>query len=114
MKLSMFLPIPVQRLRNSPLASSFPRIKSLIIGGSTVPIGTTDQKLTKYVEAFRSLESLDLVVNTYHVTDSGIERMVSSADNLKHLTIRGAHRVTQDLVERLRKEYPSLDLRKYY
>ena len=96
------------------LSSSFPRIKSLIIGGSTVPIDTTDQKLTKYVEAFRSLESLDLVVSTYHVTDSGIERMVSSADNLKHLTIRGAPRVTEDLVERLRKEYPSLDLRIYH
>ena len=99
------------------LSSSFPRIKSLIIGGSTVPIDTTDQKLTKYVEAFRSLESLDLVGYTYHhyhVTDSGIERMVSSADNLKHLTIRGAPRVTEDLVERLRKEYPSLDLRIYH
>ncbi len=45
-----------------------------------------------------------------HFTDNGIERMVSSAKNLKHLEIGWAPQVTKDLIDRLRKEHPNLDL----
>ena len=45
-----------------------------------------------------------------HFTDSGIERMVSSAKNLKHLEISWAPQVTKHLIDRLRKEHPNLDL----
>ena len=90
------------------LSSSFPNLKRLEIGRTT---DTTDEKLTQYVEAFMRLESLDLPGYTPHVTESGIERMVSSAENLKHFGISRAPRVTSDLVKRLRTVYPGLDLR---
>ena len=90
------------------LSSSFPKMKRLEISGLA---GNMDEKLTKYVETFRSLESLDLSGISYNITNRGIERMVSLAEKLKHLSIPEAPRVTKTFVESLRIKYPDLDLR---
>ena len=94
------------------LSSSFPKMKRLEISGST---GNMDEKLTKYVETFTSLESSTLSGACNNITNRGIKRMmmVRSAENLKHLGILGvwARRVTKIFVERLRIKYPDLDLR---
>ena len=89
------------------LSSSFPNLKRLEIGNAKI----TYEKLTTFVEKFKSLESLDLHDFIGYATDSGIERMMSSAENLKHLGIAWAPKVTQGLVDRIRIENPSLDLR---
>ena len=94
------------------LSSAFPNMKCLEIDSRlTSSFKFKDEMFNKCVEAFRHLESLKVIGYTYQVTDSGIRRMVSSAENLKHLSIEQAPRVTQDLIESLRKEYPSLDLK---
>ena len=91
------------------LSSAFPNMKCLEIDSRISSF--KDEMFIKCVEAFRHLESLNVIGCTYQVTDSGIKGMVTSAKNLKHLGIQQAPRVTQDLIESLRKEYPSLDLR---
>ena len=93
------------------LSSSWPNLKCLEVRGG-IGIEHTDEKLIGYAEKFRSLERLssfgfDPYVN---VTDSGIERLVKTAEKLKYLGLV-APKVTKDLVIRLRAEYPNLDLR---
>ena len=96
------------------LSSSWPKLKYLGIVASP-PFGSieyNDEKLIGYVEKFRSLEALVLcsLYPCVNVTDSGIERLVGSAEKLKLLILR-APQVTKDLVKRLRIEYPDLNLR---
>ena len=61
------------------------------------------------VKKVRQLERLDVFCQ--NVTDGGIERMVGAAKNLKYLRVICIFRETKDLAERLRMEYPHLDLR---
>ena len=95
------------------LSSSWPNLKCLEVRGPFIGgIDDNDEKLIGYAEKFRSLERLssfgfDPYVN---VTDSGIERLVKTAEKLKYLGLV-APKVTKDLVIRLRAEYPNLDLR---
>ena len=96
------------------LSSSWPNLKRLEIG-TAPPFGNIDhkdEKLMGYAEKFKSLEVLVFcsTLSYINVTDSGIERLVASAKKLKLLSLR-APQVTKDLVERLRTEYPMLDLR---
>ena len=94
---------------------SFPNMKRLEIRfdirGSTT--GNVDEKLPRYIKKFTRLESLDVHGFRLNITERGIERMLSSAENLKHLGIHGAPWVTKMSVEveRLRIKYPDLDLK---
>ena len=90
------------------LSSSYPKMKRLEIRGST---GNLDEKLTKFIKKFTSLESLDVHGYKLNITDRGIERILSSAENLKHLGILKAPWVTNMFVERLKIKCPDLDLR---
>ena len=95
------------------ISSSWPNLKILEVRGFMFGgIDHKDEKLIGYAEKFRSLERLssfgyDPYVN---VTDSGIERLVNSAEKLRYLSLV-APKVTKDLVIRLRAEFPNLDLR---
>ena len=89
------------------LSSSFPNLKHLELGDAKI----TDEKLMTFVEKFKSLESLDLLGFFRYATDSGIVRMVSFAENLKHLGIPWATKVTKGLVDSIMIENPNLDLR---
>ena len=93
------------------LSSSWPNLKCLEVRGSSALWDCMDADLiSKYVEKFRSLERLVLRGNYVHITNSRIERLLGSAENLKHLSLC-APQVSKDLVKRLRIEYPDLDLR---
>ena len=67
--------------------------------------------MVKFVEKFRRLEGLNLTGVHRAITDSGIERMMDAAKNLKSLRVDKAPMVTKDLVERMRMEYPDMTLR---
>ena len=67
--------------------------------------------MIKIVDKFRRLERIDLAGDHYALNDSGVERIVGAAEDLKHLNLGWAPRVTEDLLERLRMEYPDLDIR---
>ena len=93
------------------LSSLWPNLKCLEVRGSSALWDDMDADLiSKYVEKFRSLERLVLRGNYIHITNSRIERLVGSAENLKHLSLC-APQVTKVFVKRLRIEYPDLDLR---
>jgi len=97
------------------LSSSIPNLKHLLVGGCYGARGgiVVEEQLIKIVEKFRRLERIDLETRFCHfaLTDSGVERIVRAAEDLKHLGLGWAPRVTKDLVERLRIEYPDLDIR---
>ena len=90
------------------LASSFPNLKQLFAMASD---RFDDEQSIELVQKFRKLEKLEFYIGSNeNVTDSGIERMVGAAKNLKYLRVFWANKVTRNLVERLRVEYPDLDL----
>jgi len=90
------------------LSSSFPNLKHLFV----MCFGSDDEQLIKFGEKFRRLERLEFIDNVASaITDSGVERIVGTAKNLKYLRLDWAPKVTKDIVERLRMEYPDLDLR---
>ena len=99
------------------LTSSIPNLKHLLVGGCYGARGgiVVEEQLIKIVDKFRRLERIDLAGDHYALTDSGVERIVGAAEDLKHLNLGWAPRVTEDLLERLRMEYPDLDIRnKWY
>ena len=63
-----------------------------------------------YIEKFKSLESLVLHGVYENVSEFGVRRLLGSAEKLKHLTF-ATPRVTDDQVERLKIEYPDIDLK---
>ena len=63
-----------------------------------------------YIEKFKSLESLVLHGVYENVTELGVRRLLGSAEKLKHLTL-DTPQVTDDQVERLKIEYPDIDLK---
>ena len=93
------------------LSSSLPNLKCLEVRGPSVGvINLKDEKLIEFAEKFRSLQSLTFRHYSYvNVTDTGIERLVNTAEKLKYLSLL-APQVTEDLVKRLRAEYPNLEL----
>ena len=97
------------------LSSSWPNLKCLDVRHRGLSLFSgillKDEKLIEYAERFRRLERLSLAHIPYiNITDSGIERLVGSAEKLKYLSLV-APKVTRNLVKRLRTKYPSLDLR---
>ena len=92
------------------LSSSFPDLKHLFARGCDE---SDDETMVKFVKKFRSLEKLKLDFYNKVITDSGIERMVDAAKNLKYLDVGWAPKVTKDLIVRLRMKYPDLVLEIY-
>ena len=92
------------------LSSSFPNLKQLFARGCG---GLDDEQLVKLAKEFRRLEKLFLVTDSLSsgITDTGIERFVEAAKNLKYLRAFYLRQVTRDQVERLTMEYPDLVLR---
>ena len=95
------------------LSSSFPNLKQLFARRCD---GLDDEQLVKLAKEFRRLEKLHLesvllssVVSG--ITDSGIERFLGAAKNLKYLRAFYLPQVTKDNIDRLRLEYPDLVLR---
>lgn len=87
------------------LADSCPGLQEVRIGFSHGPSEIVNEKLVNFVKKFRWLERLD--VKSYNITDDGIERVVGAAKSLKYLG-GWASKVTYNLVERLRMEYPDV------
>jgi len=83
---------------------------NISLGGS---YGSDDEQLIKFVKKFKRLEKLDLATYNFNsaITESLIEKMVGAAKNLKYLRFGWAPEVTKEQVERLRLEYPHLNLR---
>ena len=92
------------------LSSYWPNLKCLRVGGLPTGIDHSDQKLIAYFEEFKNLEMLFLNGSYVNVTDFGVEMLLGSAEKLKHLNLN-APKVTRNLVERLRIEYPDVNLR---
>ena len=99
------------------LSSSFPNLKRLLVGGCYGARGeiVVEEQLIKLVQKFRRLERIDMYGSWswnchFGLTDSGVERILgaAAAENLKHLGLGRAPRVTKDLVERMKIEYPGL------
>ena len=91
------------------LSSFWPNLKCLKVGGLPTGVDHSDQKLIAYAEKFRNLEMLFLNGSYVNVTDFGVEMLLGSAEKLKHLSLN-APKVTRGLVERLRIEYPDINL----
>ena len=89
-------------------SSSWPNLKRLNVKGSPAFGYRMDEKLIEYVEKLRSLERLIFHGYCVNVTVDGIKRM--SSEKLKLLSLR-AREVTLDLIDRLRIEYPDIDLK---
>ena len=64
------------------------------------------------VKKFKLMERLD--AGFTNITDSGLERMLSEAKNLKYLRVNWARNLTKEQLEGLRIEYPDLTLRIIY
>ena len=88
------------------LAESCPGLQEVRIGYSHGPSEIVNEKLVNFVKKFRWLERLD--VRCHQITDDGTERIVGAAKNLKYLHVDWAPKVTKDLVDRLKMEYPDL------
>ena len=65
--------------------------------------------LKRVFQQLKKLKEVDMYTTDYD--DSLVVVLAENNPNLKVLCLRNYLRVTQDLVERLRKEHPSLDLR---
>lgn len=92
------------------LSSSCPNLKCLEVGWYPRIIDLKDEKFIGYIEKFKSLERLVLHGTYENITEFGVRRMLDSAEKLKHLTLAGPQ-MTEDLVERLKIEYPDIDLK---
>ena len=92
------------------LSSSWPNLKRLKLEASPAcGMYCMDEKLISNVGKFRSLERLIFGGYCVNVTEDGIKRMLGSSEKLKHLSFKGPD-VTLDLVNRLRIEFPDIDL----
>ena len=93
------------------LADSCPGLQEVRIGFRQGNREIVNERLVNFVKKFRRLEKLE--VRCHKITEDGIERLLGAAKNLKYLDVDWAPMVTNDLVERLRMEYPDLTLRIY-
>ena len=92
------------------LSSSCPNLKCLEVGWYPRIIDLKDEKFIGYIDKFKSLERLVLHGTYENITEFGVRRMLDSAEKLKHLTL-ATPRMTEDQVERLKIDYPDIDLK---